>query len=152
MTLPTLGGAMTALSVATDFAMAQPAHFGMRSCALAVRLADALGWSETQARQAYFQALLRYIGCNAETELIASLLGDELALRRDFAGIDAADRQAVGRLVIRRLRETHAGLPALQLAARVVRTMLSAERTMAGIFSGHCEVGQRLATRIGFDP
>jgi HD-GYP domain-containing protein (c-di-GMP phosphodiesterase class II) len=152
MTLPTLGDAMTALSVATDFAMAQPAHFGMRSCALAVRLADALGWNEMQARQAWFQALLRYIGCNAETELIASLLGDELALRRDFAGIDTADRQAVGRLVMRRLRETHAGLPALQLAVRVVRTMLSAERTMAGIFAGHCEVGQRLATRIGFDP
>jgi DNA-binding NarL/FixJ family response regulator len=36
MNLPTLGGAMAALSVATDFAMAQPAHFGMRSCALAV--------------------------------------------------------------------------------------------------------------------
>jgi hypothetical protein len=41
--LPTLGGAMAALSVATDFAMAQSAHFGMRSCALAVRLADAMG-------------------------------------------------------------------------------------------------------------
>jgi len=152
VSLPTLGGAMTALSVATDFAMAQPAHFGMRSCALAVHLADALGWSEDRTRQVYFQALLRYIGCNAETDVIASLFGDEMALRRDFAGVDTADRQAVGALVLKRLRAAHADLPALQRAGRVVRTMLGAERTMAGIFSGHCEVGRRLATRIGFDP
>ncbi len=65
MTLPTLGGAMTALSVATDFAMAQPA---------------------------------------------------------------------------------------LQAAGHIARLMLSAERDMARIFTGHCEVGRRLATRIGFEP
>ena len=152
MTLPTLGGAMTALSVATDFAMAQPAHFGMRSCALAVRLADALGWSESQARQAYFQALLRYIGCNVETNVIASMFGDELAMRRDFAGVDTADRAAVASLVFRRLRAAHAGQPALQSAARIARVMLTAERDMAGVFAGHCEVGRRLATRIGFEP
>ena len=152
MTLPTLGGAMTALSVATDFAMAQPAHFGMRSCALAVRLADALGWNESQARQAYFQALLRYIGCNVETNVIASMFGDELAMRRDFAGVDTADRAAVASLVFRRLRAAHAGQPALQSAARIARVMLTAERDMAGVFAGHCEVGRRLATRIGFEP
>jgi HD-GYP domain-containing protein (c-di-GMP phosphodiesterase class II) len=149
--LPTLGGAMAALSVATDFAMAQSAHFGMRSCALAVRLADAMGWGTQQTRQVYFQALLRYIGCNAESEVIAAVVGDEMAMRRDFAGMDTADRQAVGALVVRRLREAYANLPAWRLAGKLVGTLLTAEKTMAGIFSGHCEVGQRLATRIGFD-
>ena len=151
MSLPSLGGAMAALSVATDFAMAQSAHFGMRSCALAVRLADAMGWSEQDTRRAYFQALLRYVGCNVESEVIASVVGDEMAMRRDFAGIDAADRQAVASLVVRRLREAHAGMPAWRLAGKIVGTLLTAEKTMAGIFAGHCEVGRRLATRIGFD-
>lgn len=151
MPLPTLGSAMSVLSVATDFAMAQSAHFGMRSCALAVRLADAMGWSEQQTRQAYFQALLRYVGCNVESEVIASIVGDEMAIRRDFAGIDTADRRAVASLVVRRLKEAHAGMPAWRLAGKVVGTLLTAEKTMAGIFSGHCEVGRRLAARIGFD-
>jgi len=149
--LHSLGEAMAALSVATDFAMAQSAHFGMRSCALAVRLADAMGWSEQDTRQAYFQALLRYVGCNVESEVIATVVGDEMAMRRDFAGIDTADRQAVASLVVRRLREAHAGMPAWRLAGKIVSTLLTAEKTMAGIFAGHCEVGRRLATRIGFD-
>ena len=66
MNLPTLGAAMTALSVATDFAIAQTAQFGLRSSVLAVQLARTLGWSEAQARQDHYQALLRYIGCNVE--------------------------------------------------------------------------------------
>ena len=65
MNLPSLGAAMTALSVATDFAMAQTAHFGLRSSVLAVQLARLMGWSELQARQAHYQALLRYIGCTS---------------------------------------------------------------------------------------
>jgi len=149
--LPSLGEAMAALSVATDFAMAQSAHFGMRSCALAVRLADAMGWNEAETRQAYFQALLRYVGCNVESEVIATVVGDEMAMRRDFAGVDTADRQAVASLVVKRLREAHAGMPAWRLAGKIVGTLLTAEKTMAGIFAGHCEVGRRLASRIGFD-
>jgi len=117
--LPSLGEAMAALSVATDFAMAQSAHFGMRSCALAVRLADAMGWNEAETRQAYFQALLRYVGCNVESEVIATVVGDEMAMRRDFAGVDTADRQAVASLVVKRLREAHAGMPAWRLAGNM---------------------------------
>jgi len=32
--------------------------------------------------------MLRYIGRNAEADVLAALFGDQLALRNDFAGID----------------------------------------------------------------
>jgi hypothetical protein len=53
---------IAALSLASDLGMGQPMEYALCSCVLAVRLGETLGFSET-----YYQALLRYIGCNAET-------------------------------------------------------------------------------------
>jgi hypothetical protein len=50
------------------------------SCILAACLEDALGLSEEDLRKVYCQALLPYIGCNAESYLMAALTGDELEL------------------------------------------------------------------------
>lgn len=36
----------------------------------------------------FYQSLLRYIGCNAETHAMAALFDDEIAFRRGFALID----------------------------------------------------------------
>ena len=80
---------MAALSLATDLGMGQPLEWALCSCVLAVRLGDALGFSEEELREIYYQALLRYIGCNAETHMLAALAGDEIALRTDFATIDS---------------------------------------------------------------
>ena len=59
---------MAALSLATDLGMGQPMEFALSSCILAVRLAEKCGYSDEALREVYYQALLRYIGCNAETE------------------------------------------------------------------------------------
>ena len=58
---------MAALSIATDLAMGQPLEQALCSCVLAVRLGEELGLGEEELRGVYYQALLRYIGCNAET-------------------------------------------------------------------------------------
>src|SRR6185436_18734394 len=79
---------MAALSIATDLAMGQPMEFALSSCVLAVRLGEAFGLNDDELRDVYYQALLRYIGCNAETYFLAAVYGDELALRRDNATID----------------------------------------------------------------
>ena len=72
---------MAALSIATDLGMGQPSESALSSCVVAMRLGDAL------QLDVYYQALLRYIGCNADTYAMAALFGDELALRRDFAPV-----------------------------------------------------------------
>lgn len=118
MTRPTLAEAMTALSVATDFAMSHSAHFG----------------------------------CNVDTQLMAALVGDELAIRREFSGIDTADRWAVARLLLRRLGAVHRDAPTLRAAFSIARVMLTTEARMAEFFAGHCEVGQKLGERICLPP
>src|SRR5437660_3787554 len=82
---------MAALSMATDLAMGQPVEQAMASCIVAVRLGERAGLDRAQLRDTYYQALLRYIGCNADAAWFASIVGDEIALRRDFARIDSAD-------------------------------------------------------------
>lgn len=149
---PTLGAVMAVLSTATDFAMAAGAHFGVRSAALAVALARRMGWSEAQAQQAHYQALLRYVGCNVDTQQMAALVGDELAIRREFAGVDTADKVAVARLLMRRLREANRTQGAWRAALNIAQALITAEGQLAAMFAGHCEVGQRLATRIGLEP
>ena len=83
---------MMALSLATDLGMGQPLEFAWQACALATRLGEKLGFDENALREVYYQALLRYIGCNAETHLLAAVFGDELALRSDIIHADGERR------------------------------------------------------------
>jgi HD-GYP domain-containing protein (c-di-GMP phosphodiesterase class II) len=139
---------MASLSLATDLGMGQPLAFALSSCVLAIRLGDALGLSEQELRNVYYQSLLRYIGCNAETSTMAALFGDEIALRTDFATIDQGRPQDVMALVLRYLRLANAGAPPVRLARAVAQGLLAAPRIARESFAGHCEVAQRLAERL----
>src|ERR687888_848938 len=99
---------MAALSIATDLGMGQPLEFALQSCVLALRLAEKLGFSAGELRATYYQALLRYIGCNAETRMLAAIFGDELALRKDIIHQDPTDPKYLT-MLIRFIREANAG-------------------------------------------
>ena len=71
---------MAALSMATDLGMGQPLESALSSCVVAMRLGEALGLDDQTMRDVYYQALLRYIGCNADTHALAAIFGDELVL------------------------------------------------------------------------
>src|SRR5690349_1346205 len=141
---------IAALSLATDLGMGHPLEHALCSCVLAVRLGEALGLDAPALREVYYQALLRYIGCNAETHTLAAVVGDELAMRRDFAAIDNGNQGAVLNLMLRYIRQANAGAPPLQLAREVVRGLLAGPAIQAS-FAGHCEVAQRLGARLGFE-
>lgn len=141
---------MAALSMATDLGMGQPLETALSSCIVAVRLGEALGLDDATLRDVYYQALLRYIGCNAETHAMAALVGDELALRRDFAAIDPGDPPEVVGLIVRYLQQAHAGQPPSRLEEFIARSLLALPATTQETFAGHCEVAQRLADRLGF--
>ncbi|HLO33456.1 MAG TPA: HD domain-containing phosphohydrolase [Anaerolineales bacterium] len=141
---------MAALSLATDLGMGQPMEFALSACILAVRLAEKCGYSEEALREVYFQALLRYIGCNAETDWLASIVGDEQQLRADFAQIDNGNLPSVLNTFIGAIRQANAGDSTLNIARAVGRGLLASAH-IKPMFAGHCEVAQRLAERFGFD-
>jgi len=143
---------MAALSIATDLGMGQPLETALCSCVVAMRLGEAMAFDDETLRDVYYQALLRYIGCNADTYAMAALFGDELALRRDFAAVDPGQPPEVLDLVVRYIQQANAGEPPARVAELVARGLLTLPRLMAESFAGHCEVAQRLAGRLGLAP
>lgn len=141
---------MAALSLATDLGMGQPMEFALSACILAVRLAEKCGYSEEALREVYYQALLRYIGCNAETDWLASIVGDEQTLRSEIAPIDSGDAPAVVSTFVGAIRQANAGDSPLKIAGAIARGLLASSH-IRPMFAGHCEVAQRLAERFGFD-
>jgi HD-GYP domain-containing protein (c-di-GMP phosphodiesterase class II) len=140
---------MAALSLATDLGMGQPMEFALCSCILVIRLANRCGYSDEALSEVYYQSLLRYIGCNSETDWLASIVGDEQFLRADFARIDNASLNAVTNTFVSAIRRANAGASALGMARAIGRGLLSSAH-IKPMFAGHCEVAQRLAERFGF--
>jgi HD-GYP domain-containing protein (c-di-GMP phosphodiesterase class II) len=145
-----LAEVLASLSIATDLGIGQPMEFALSACILAVRLARKCGYSEEAVREVYYQALLRYIGCNAESDWLASIAGDEQILRADFSAIDSGDLNAVIRMFTEAVRKSFAGEAPERIESAVQRGLEGFPRIPV-MFIGHCEVAQRLAERLGFD-
>src|SRR5262249_17762884 len=79
---------IAALSLATDLAVGPPMENALRSCVLAMRLAEALGFDRSGMLTVYWSALLRHVGCNAESHSMAALFGDEIEFNRHVGLVD----------------------------------------------------------------
>lgn len=141
---------MASLAAAAELAMGQDDDFALRSTAVAMRLADRLRLADSERRDVYYQAQLRYIGCNADTHWMDAVAGDVVELRRAVAPLDSADGRAMLAALAGRIRATHAGEPALQVGLALLRGLFHASSFGTQVFPGHCEVAQRLGRRLGF--
>lgn len=134
---------LAALSLATDLANGHDYEKTLRSCVLAVGLAEAAGLDQPTIRDVFHATLLRFIGCTSYGHEEALLFGDDIAARLAFAAVDAGDKRQLWR----------AGGEAMQgsglrgLARRGV-AMLGAAAKMQHLFSSQCEVGVRFGTRL----
>ncbi len=140
---------LMALAYATDLATGHSRDFALRSCVLGMRLADVANLDESTCRSVYHQALLRYIGCNADSHLLAAAWGDEIALRTELARTDMGSKVELAEALTRALARKFAGLPPEELAQAIERGLAQAPQVNIPILSGHCEVAQRIAERIG---
>ena len=138
-----------ALAYGTDLATGHSRDFALRSCVLAMRIADAARLDEGTRRAVYHQALLRYIGCNADSHLLAAAWGDEIALRRELQGLDFGDKAEFAAVFVRALTRLFTGMTASDLAEAVQRGLSQARQVNVPILSGHCEVAKRIGERLG---
>jgi len=140
---------MMALAYATDLATGQARDFALRGCVLAMRLAEAAGLDDHERGNVYHQALLRYVGCNADTHLLASAFGDEIAMRQDLARINLGDHGQLVETFVRALNRVFADAPSGDLDGFVERGLADALNVSIPILAGHCEVAKRIGARIG---
>ena len=140
---------LAALSLATDLANGHDYEKTLRSCVLAVGLAEAAGLAPTEIRDVFHTALLRFIGCSSFAHEEALLFGDDIAARQAFATVDTRDKAQLWR----------AGGEALQSEPsrlrRITRrgaAMVRAPARLRELFSSQCEVGMRFGARLSLGP
>jgi HD-GYP domain-containing protein (c-di-GMP phosphodiesterase class II) len=143
---------VVALSRATELAMGQPADFALRSCVLAVDLARALEMAREDVREVFYLALMRYIGCNAETHALTALFGDEIALRRALAPIDLGRASELVPVLLRLISEARADMPSVARLWSVLAALARSRAVSSDVLNGHCEVAERFGARLGFEP
>src|SRR5512140_3079815 len=88
------------LALAQDNAFGQPLESQLRSCLLAAWMGEAAGLDQETRETAYWVALLRYIGCTGHAHEVATVFGDEIAIRAQTLVHDAANPAEVMRDVL----------------------------------------------------
>ena len=135
-----------ALSLATDLGTGQPMEHGLRTCWLSLETAEALGLDMSARSCVFYVSLLRFLGCTSDaSETAVAAGGDDLAFNASMAPMLMADPGDGMRYFVRHLAED---LPLHRRMGRLARALTdpSAERRS---LSQHCEVGARLAARVG---
>jgi HD-GYP domain-containing protein (c-di-GMP phosphodiesterase class II) len=134
-----------ALSLATDLGTGRPMEWAMRSALLGVRLGAALGLNEEDLRAVYYCALLLYVGCTAEIELALQMFGDDPASA--IASVDLVDQGDPQAMMAWMSAHFGAGVPAEQRPD----FLNNAGKVIALYKTGHCEVAQQIAKRLGLE-
>jgi HD-GYP domain-containing protein (c-di-GMP phosphodiesterase class II) len=143
-----LAEAVGALSLAVDIGMGQPLEQGLRTCSIASGLARAAGLDEDDCRRVYYLALLRHVGCTAESDVAAHFLGDEIAFRRGAITLDFSKPSSVLPYAF-----THVGAGRSWLGRLAqFATMAAGSKTFMGSVNAVCETGQLMAARLGLEP
>ncbi len=138
---------LASLSLATDLANAYPPEKTLRTCLVALGVGRAAGLVGRDLSDAYYSGLLRYVGCTSFAyEEAAYFGGDDNALRNLYAGVDFGRPIEVLAVTITQLAKDRPPL----VRARAVATFVSGGAKLgARLSSANCEVGVRLATRLG---
>ena len=134
-----------ALSLATDLANGHDYEKTLRSCVLAVRLAEAMGYGEGELRDVFHASLLRYVGCSSFAHEEALLFGDEIAARKAYATVDP---RRVGQIWRASGEAVQAEPSAVRRALRRGSSLLRAPASLRDLIASQCEVGMRFAARL----
>ncbi len=133
---------VAAISLATDIGTGQPMEHALRTCRLSMAVAAELGMGTGTATDVYHVALLRFLGCTADAPETAQLAGgDNVAF---IAAMAPAYMGSTGEVVVALARSVGRG-QGLTRRARRLAEALGEPRSLVS----HCEVGSRLATRLG---
>ncbi len=137
------------LALAQDNAFGQPLESQLRSCLLARWICDQAGVDDGVRDTTYWVALLRYVGCTGHAHEVATVFGDEIAIRAQTLVHDAANPAEVMRDVMAYATAGHTPDEQEQIVKMIQET---AREWAVYNFSSGCEVADMLVERLDFGP
>ena len=144
-----LGELVATLALAQDNAFGQPLESQLRSCLLATWLCEAAGFDEETRETVYWVALLRYVGCTGHAHEVATVFGDEIAIRAQTLVHDAANPAEVMRDVMAFATAGHSPEEREEIVHMIQET---AREWAVYNFSSGCEVADMLVQRLDVGP
>src|SRR4051794_12523274 len=144
-----LGELVATLALAQDNAFGQPLESQLRSCLLATWISEAAGLDEDVRDTVYWVALLRYVGCTGHAHEVATVFGDEIAIRARTLVHDAANPEEVMGDVV---TFATAGRTDDERDEIIRMLQATAHEWAVHNFSTGCEVADMLVGRLDFGP
>jgi HD-GYP domain-containing protein (c-di-GMP phosphodiesterase class II)/DNA-binding CsgD family transcriptional regulator len=142
-----LGEFVATLALAQDNAFGQPLESQLRSCLLATWLCEAAGFDRDVRDTAYWVALLRYVGCTGHAHEVATLFGDEIAIRARTLVHDAGNpAEVIGDVIA----FATANRPPEEREQVVQFIQQNARQWATHNFTSGCEVADMLVRRLAF--
>jgi HD-GYP domain-containing protein (c-di-GMP phosphodiesterase class II) len=135
------------LALAQDNAFGQPLESQLRSCLLASWMCEAAGYEREVCDDAYWVALLRYVGCTGHAHEVATVFGDEIAIRAQTLVHDAANPDEVMADVV---TFATAGRSEQERDEIIRMLQATAHEWAVHNFSSGCEVADMLVQRLDF--
>jgi len=140
-----LGEFVATLALAQDNAFGQPLESQLRSCLLAARICDAADVGDDVRATAYWVSLLRYVGCTGHAHEVATMFGDDIAIRGQTLVHDAAEPSEVMRDV---MAFATAGRSPQEHDAVIRMIQETAAEWVVNNFTSGCEVTDMLVQRL----
>jgi putative nucleotidyltransferase with HDIG domain len=125
--------------------MGLPLESGLAVCRVATALAEEAGLDDAERSRVHQLALIRHIGCTAENQRFAEIVGDDIAFRGGAARVEATAPRALGGYMLGHLFRTQ-GL--IGTAAKLAQMAAQRDRFQEGVVAV-CEVGELLAAHLG---
>jgi HD-GYP domain-containing protein (c-di-GMP phosphodiesterase class II) len=137
------------LALAQDNAFGQPLESQLRSCLLASWLCEEGELPDDVRETAYWVALLRYVGCTGHAHEVATLFGDDIAIRAQTLVHDAGNPAEVMHDVV---EYATVGRSEHERDEMIKMLQETAHEWAVHNFKSGCEVADMLVQRLDLDP
>ena len=146
-TSTTLAELMGAFSYALDLTEGQPEGHSIRSCYIAMQIAQALGLDRKESETVYYATMLKDLGCSSNAARIAEIyLADDRSFKHDFKLVGEGLAPAL-KFVFTRTGVGHT-LPGK--AKAIANILRNGPEIARGLIETRCERGAEIARLLRF--
>lgn len=136
------------LSLGTDLGLGQPMEHMIRSCLIALRLAEQLGLQESERSTVYYSGLLAWVGCHTDAYEQAKWLGDDMAVKGDaHYGYDTGKAGPAAAFLLKHVGG--AGRPLLERARIGIGFLGEGRRALLALAENHYLATDELVQGLG---
>jgi HD-GYP domain-containing protein (c-di-GMP phosphodiesterase class II) len=133
---------IASMSLATDLGLGQPMEHVLRSCVLALRIAEGIELDDDERGVVYYVALLAWLGCHADSHEQSAWFGDDIGLRADRHFADGVGVRFM-------LGHIGRGEARSRRVRRLGSLLVSGREAVAAMETTHCLVAGQFAMRLG---